>query len=35
MATVMIFHEVDDVDSWLASPKRDEVFGPLCISIRT
>jgi|SRR5271157_4476343 len=35
VATVMIFHEVDDVDHWLASPKRDEVFGPLGISIRT
>ncbi|HEY4947571.1 MAG TPA: hypothetical protein VII19_06700 [Acidimicrobiales bacterium] len=35
MATVMIFHEVDDVNHWLASPKRDEVFGPLGITIRT
>jgi hypothetical protein len=31
----MIFHEVDDVDHWLASPKRREVFGPLGISTRT
>jgi hypothetical protein len=35
MTTVMIFHEVDDVAHWLSSPKRDEVFGPLGISIRT
>jgi hypothetical protein len=35
MTTVMIFHEVDDVPHWLASPKRDEVFGPMGISIRT
>ena len=31
----MIFHEVDDVDHWLTSPKREEVFGPLVITIRT
>jgi hypothetical protein len=35
MATVMIFHEVDDVEHWLASPKREEVFGPLGITLRT
>jgi hypothetical protein len=35
MATVVIFHEVDDVNHWLASPKRDEVFGPMGITIRT
>jgi hypothetical protein len=27
MMTVLVFHEVDDVDSWLASPKRAEIFG--------
>ncbi len=31
----MIFHEVDDVDHWLTSPKRDEVFGPLGITLST
>jgi len=31
----MIFHEVDDVEHWLTSPKREEVFGPLGITIRT
>ena len=35
MPTVMIIHEVDDVDHWLASPKRAEVFGPMGITIRT
>jgi hypothetical protein len=35
MTTLMIFHEVDDVDRWLASPKREEVFGPLGITART
>lgn len=35
MPTLLVFHEVDDVDHWLASPKRAEVFGPLGITIRT
>ncbi|QCB95585.1 hypothetical protein E5206_00445 [Arthrobacter sp. PAMC25564] len=35
MTTVMIFHEVDDVEHWLGSPKREEVFGPLGITVRT
>jgi hypothetical protein len=35
MTTVMVFHEVDDVDHWLASPKREEVFGPMGITVRT
>ena len=28
MATYIGFHEVDDVDHWLHSPKRQELFGP-------
>ena len=35
MATYLITHEVDDVDHWWTSPKRDEVFGPLGITLRT
>ena len=35
MPTLIAFHEVDDVDHWLGSPKRAEVFGPLGITIRT
>ncbi len=35
MTTVMVFHEVDDVDHWLGSPKREEFFGPLGMSART
>jgi hypothetical protein len=35
MATYVITHEVDDVEHWLSSPKREEVFGPLGITIRT
>ena len=34
METLLIFHEVDDVDLWLASPKREEFFGPLGITAR-
>src|ERR1017187_8147974 len=35
MPTLIAFHEVDDVEHWLSSPKRAEVFGPLGIAIRT
>ena len=35
MATVLIFHEVDDVQHWLAAPTREAVFGPLGITVRT
>jgi hypothetical protein len=35
MATIVAFHEVDDIDHWLASPRREEVFGPLGITVRT
>jgi hypothetical protein len=35
MPTLLIFHEVDDVEHWLNSPKREEVFGPLGITVRT
>ena len=36
MTTVMVFHEVDDVDHWLRSAKREEFFGPLGVTnIRT
>jgi hypothetical protein len=34
MMTLMVFHEVDDVEHWLASPKREELFGPLGIKVR-
>ena len=35
MPTLLVFHEVDDVDHWLASPKREEFFGPLGMTART
>lgn len=34
MATVLVFHEVDDVESWLRSPTRQNVFGPLGVTGR-
>jgi hypothetical protein len=35
MATYLITHDVDDVEHWMNSPKREEVFGPLGITVRT
>ena len=35
MMTLIVIHEVDDVEHWLASPKREELFGPLGITVRT
>ena len=36
MPTVIGYHEVKDTQHWLASPKREEVFGPLGVTnIRT
>ena len=36
MPTVMAYHDVKNKDRWLASPKREEFFGPLGVTnIRT
>ena len=36
MPTVIAHHDVKDTDHWLASPMREEVFGPLGVTnIRT
>jgi hypothetical protein len=35
MATYVITHEVNDVQHWLSSPKREELFGPMGITVRT
>ena len=36
MPTVIAHHDVEDKDHWLASPKREEFFGPLGVTnIRT
>jgi hypothetical protein len=34
MPTLLVFHEVDDVDHWLRSPRRDEVWKPFQITGR-
>ena len=35
MATLIIFHEVDNVEAWLASSRREDVLGPLGATVRT
>jgi len=36
MPTIIGHHDVKDTDRWLASPKREEFFGPLGVTnIRT
>jgi len=36
MHTVMAYHDVKDKDHWLASPRREQFFGPLGVTnIRT
>jgi hypothetical protein len=36
MPTVFGYHDVKDKDHWLASPRREELFGPLGVTnIRT
>ena len=36
MPSVIAYHDVKDLDHWLASPRREEFFGPLGITnIRT
>lgn len=36
MPTIIAYHDVDDTEHWLASPKREEFFGTLGITnIRT
>jgi hypothetical protein len=36
MPTVIAHHDVNDPEHWLASPKREEFFGPLGVTnIRT
>jgi hypothetical protein len=32
MTTVVAHHDVKDQQHWLASPKREEVFGPLGVT---
>src|SRR5215218_8294022 len=36
MPTVMVHHDVNDKDGWLASPRREQFFGPIGVTnIRT
>jgi hypothetical protein len=35
MTTIMVTHEVNDVKHWLASTKREEIFGPMGITLKT
>jgi hypothetical protein len=35
MPALLITHDVDDVDLWLRSPKRQELMGPRGFIIRT
>ena len=35
MPTIIISHVVDNVEHWLSSPKREEIFGPVGITVRT
>jgi hypothetical protein len=36
MPTIIGYHDVKDTEHWLASPKREEFFGPLGVTnIRT
>ena len=35
MPTLIVLHDVDDVDHWLSSPRRMELFGPLGMTART
>ena len=32
MPTVFVYHDVKDRDHWLASPKREELLGPLGVT---
>jgi hypothetical protein len=35
MPTTLVVHEVEDVDQWLKSPKRQEFLGPRGFTVRT
>ncbi len=35
MTTLMVMHDVDDVEHWLGSPRRMELFTPLGMTART
>jgi hypothetical protein len=35
MSALLVVHDVDDVDHWLKSPKRQELMGPRGFTVRT
>ena len=35
MPALLVLHDVDDVDHWLRSPKREELMGPRGFTVRT
>jgi hypothetical protein len=35
MPALLIVHDVDDVERWLSSPKRQELMGPRGFTVRT
>jgi hypothetical protein len=35
MPALLVVHDVDDVDHWLKSPKRQELMGPHGLTVRT
>jgi hypothetical protein len=35
MPALLVVHDVDDVDHWLRSPKREELMGPRGFTVRT
>ena len=32
MPTIIVHHDIDDTEHWLASPKREEFFAPLGVT---
>jgi hypothetical protein len=35
MSALLVTHDVDDVEHWLRSPKRQELMGPRGFTVRT
>ena len=35
MPALLVVHDVDNVDHWLTSPKREELMGPRGYTVRT
>jgi hypothetical protein len=35
MPALLVVHDVDDVEHWLKSPKREELMGPRGFTVRT